>query len=113
MGILPSARGMNVAEWSRLLGLPMGCTVHVVDEGVDTGPILATVGVDVRSARDIASLRHLLDEAQVKLLADVLDQVRVMGGLPVLERQGEGRQFFTMHPAVRSVLENGMRTQPS
>jgi phosphoribosylglycinamide formyltransferase-1 len=47
----------------------MGCTVHVVDEGVDTGPILATVGVDVRSARDIASLRHLLDEAQVKLLA--------------------------------------------
>ncbi|HZM91943.1 MAG TPA: formyltransferase family protein [Vicinamibacterales bacterium] len=113
MGILPGARGMNVGEWSRLLGLPMGCTVHVVDEGVDTGPILATVGVDVRCARDIASLRHLLDEAQVKLLADVLDQVRVMGGLPVLERQGEGRQFFTMHPALRSVLEDGMRTQAS
>jgi hypothetical protein len=36
-----------------------------------------------------------------------------MGGLPVLERQGEGRQFFTMHPALRSVLEDGMRTQAS
>ena len=38
--VLPSARGVFPFFWARLEGLPLGLTFHVMDEGVDTGPLL-------------------------------------------------------------------------
>src|SRR6185312_824748 len=49
MGILPRYRGMNVAEWACLEGNPVGCTVHLVNAGIDTGDIVAVDEVDTRS----------------------------------------------------------------
>src|SRR5436309_2693224 len=46
IGVLPAYRGMNVAEWAALEGGSVGCSVHFIDTGIDTGPILATRGVD-------------------------------------------------------------------
>ena len=40
MSILPLYRGMNVGEWAAFNGHRNGCTVHLLDEGIDTGEIL-------------------------------------------------------------------------
>jgi hypothetical protein len=107
MGLLPYYRGRNVAEWAALNGDPVGCSVHVVDRGIDTGPIVCVRAVDTRSARSIAELRQLVDNAQVALLGDVVRFVLAAGVLPPARPQapGEGVQFFPLHPELGAVLE--------
>src|SRR6185503_15373151 len=82
MGILPRYRGMNVAEWSRLLGGPTGCTVHFVDTGIDTGAIICVRRVDVSGCTTIGALRQRVDEAQIDLLGDVVREVLARGQKP-------------------------------
>lgn len=52
-----------------------GCTVHVVDEGVDTGPIVAQAAIAVRPGDDAASLHARIQELEHRLLPAVVDWV--------------------------------------
>ncbi len=52
-----------------------GCTVHIVDAGVDTGPILAQAAVTVLAEDDTASLHARLQRAEHALLPSVLDAI--------------------------------------
>lgn len=111
MGLLPPMRGMNVAEWSAFTGVPVGCTVHVVDPGVDTGDIIVFRLVDVAGADGIEALRHRVDDAQVVALGDVVRWVVEHGALPPAraQRADEGRQYFAMHDAMRALLASHLR----
>lgn len=40
-GYLPTARGMNPNVWSIVEGIPAGATLHYMDQGIDTGDIIA------------------------------------------------------------------------
>ena len=106
MGVLPYYRGMNVAEWARFNGDPVGCAVHLVDAGIDMGPIACVRIVDTQTAPSIGDLRRLVDDAQIALLGDVIRCTMRSGSLPPVRSQGEeeGLQFFRMHPAVAAVL---------
>lgn len=107
MGILPRYRGMNVAEWARLEGNPVGCTVHLVNAGIDTGEIVAVHEVDTAAVRSVAALRAVVDEAQIALLGKVVRFVVETGSIPHPRAQApeEGRQYFEMHPDLKRVLE--------
>jgi len=111
MGILPRQRGMNVSEWARLLGEPVGCSVHLIDPGIDTGEIVCCRTVPIAGARSIAELRALVNEAQIALLGEVVRYVCETGKLPPrrAQRAEEGRQYFVMHPELRAVLEGALR----
>jgi phosphoribosylglycinamide formyltransferase-1 len=52
-----------------------GCTVHVVDAGVDTGPVLAQAAVPVLPSDDAASLHARIQVAEHKLLPRVVDAI--------------------------------------
>jgi folate-dependent phosphoribosylglycinamide formyltransferase PurN len=107
MGLLPFYRGMNVTEWAAFNGDPIGCTVHLIDQGIDTGDIVVVHPVDACGATDIASLRASVDAAQVELLGEVVGYVAAMGELPPCrsQRAEEGRQFFAMHGELAKQLE--------
>jgi folate-dependent phosphoribosylglycinamide formyltransferase PurN len=107
MGLLPVMRGMNVAEWSVLYGVPTGCTVHLIDDGIDTGDIIAFHAVNPDGAITIDQLRQLVDRAQIALLGDVVRWTVRDGVLPPRrsQRSDEGRQFFAMHDDVRNELQ--------
>lgn len=111
MGLLPPMRGMNVAEWSAFSGVPVGCTVHAVDPGVDTGDIILFRGVDPAGAGDIEALRHRVDEAQVVALGEVVRWAAEHGALPPAraQRADDGRQYFVMHDALRALLASHLR----
>jgi len=49
-----------------------GCTVHVVDAGVDTGPILAQAAVPVLPSDDAAALHARIQVAEHRLLPSVV-----------------------------------------
>ena len=106
MGMLPAYRGMNVAEWAALERAPVGCTVHLIDTGIDTGPILATQQVDIAGCGSIAALRDAVDRAQLALLGDVLELI--VGGRmpePLAAAEPPGPQYFHMHQDLAAILE--------
>jgi hypothetical protein len=111
MGVLPRYRGMNVSEWAFLEGSSVGCTVHLVNAGIDTGDIVAIREIDTAPAHTIEELRNLVDASQIALLGEVLHFVVDTGCLPPTRPQAadEGRQYFRMHPELKSVLESKLR----
>jgi len=106
MGLLPAYRGINVAEWAALEGATVGCTVHLIDTGIDTGPILATREVDIAGCGSIAALRDTVDRAQLALLGDIVGLI-VSGKVPEpLEAAGPpGPQYFRMHEDLAAILK--------
>jgi folate-dependent phosphoribosylglycinamide formyltransferase PurN len=107
MGILPHYRGMNVCEWASLEGNPVGCSVLLLDTGLDTGDVVAVQEVDTAAATSVERLRDLIDEAQIALLGEVVRFVVQTGSLPPTRAQlvEEGRQYFRMHGDLKAVLE--------
>jgi hypothetical protein len=106
MGLLPAYRGMNVAEWAALEGAPVGCTVHLIDRGIDTGPMLATREVEVAGCGSIAALRDAVDRAQLTLLGDIVEAI-VSGRMPepLTSAEPPGPQYFQMHQDLAAILE--------
>ena len=102
MGLLPSYRGMTVAEWAAWNGDTVGCSVYLIDSGIDTGDILLVRTADVSSAAKVSELRNLVDRSQIELLGEVLQYILATGKLPKRRSQteAEGLQYFRMHSAI-------------
>jgi phosphoribosylglycinamide formyltransferase 1 len=78
--LLPSFPGLHAQRQALQYGVKVsGCTVHLADEGVDTGPILLQKAVDVLEEDDeeILSARILEQEHQIywRAIALVLDRL--------------------------------------
>jgi phosphoribosylglycinamide formyltransferase-1 len=56
-----------------------GCTVHLVDAGTDTGPILAQEVVPVLEDDDVSTLHERIKVVERRLLVDVLAAVATRG----------------------------------
>ncbi len=56
-----------------------GCTVHLVDAGVDTGPILAQRAVDIREDDDEGSLHERIKVVERELLVDIVTRLCAVG----------------------------------
>jgi folate-dependent phosphoribosylglycinamide formyltransferase PurN len=111
MGLLPFFRGMNVAEWAVLTDAPLGCSVHYVDEGVDTGRILATRELSGEGIRSIETLREIVNRSQVDLLCKVVLAIMEGRDLPsYCQLPEQGRQFFRMHPVLRRILSDRLHS---
>jgi len=65
LGLLPEIRGMSSPEWSLLKHVPVGVTIHYMDAGIDTGPILQRC--------------EFPGEAQCESLSDLRNRLIVFG----------------------------------
>lgn len=74
--LLPSFPGMHGAKQALDHGCRVaGCTVHLVDDGVDTGPILAQGTVPVLFDDDEASLQRRIQTVEHRLLPAVVEGI--------------------------------------
>lgn len=57
-GVSPRYRGTDCTFWALYNGEPdqIGCTIHFIDRGIDTGPIVAHVRPEVRDGDDELTL---------------------------------------------------------
>lgn len=79
--LLPSFPGAHGVRDALAYGVRVtGCTVHLVDHGVDTGPILAQEAVPVRGGDDEASLHERIKTVERRLL--VTTMAGLTGGTP-------------------------------
>ncbi|MFD9909502.1 phosphoribosylglycinamide formyltransferase [Streptomyces sp. NPDC059063] len=74
--LLPSFPGAHGVRDALAYGAKVtGCTVHFVDDGVDTGPIIAQGVVEVRDQDDESALHERIKEVERSLLVDVVGRL--------------------------------------
>lgn len=111
MGLLPRYRGMDVVEWP-LLEQPaapsIGLTLHFMERGVDTGPILLRRPVAVEPGDTFAVVRRRFEPAMVELMVQGLRGLR--DGTLVAEPQqlAAGRQYFVMHDRLLAAAQRNL-----
>lgn len=82
--LLPAFPGAHAVADAVAYGVRVtGCTVHLVDAGVDTGPIVAQEAVSVAPGEDVDALHERIKVVERRLLVDVI---------ALLTRQG-----YTVH----------------
>ena len=74
--LLPSFPGMHGVRDALAYGVKVtGCTVFLVDEGVDAGPVLAQAAVPVHDDDDEPSLHERIKVAERALLVDTVGRM--------------------------------------
>jgi phosphoribosylglycinamide formyltransferase 1 len=71
--LLPAFPGAHAVPDALAYGVRVtGCTVHLVDAGMDTGPIVAQEAVEVRPDDDVDTLHERIKVVERRLLVEVL-----------------------------------------
>ncbi|MDF3301055.1 phosphoribosylglycinamide formyltransferase [Streptomyces tropicalis] len=74
--LLPSFPGTHGVRDALAYGARVtGCTVHFVDDGVDTGPIIAQGVVEIRDEDDESALHERIKEVERRLLVEVVGRL--------------------------------------
>lgn len=74
--LLPAFPGAHAVREALAYGVRVsGCTIHLVDEGIDTGPIVAQAAVPVRDDDDEQSLHERIKVVERPLLVDVVGRM--------------------------------------
>ena len=88
--LLPAFPGIGAVEQALAHGVKVfGVTVHFVDEGVDTGPIIAQRAVELPGVTDAAAVRAALQPLEHALLPEV---VRLIAAGAVAVDPGQPRR---------------------
>jgi phosphoribosylglycinamide formyltransferase-1 len=74
--VLPAFPGAHAVRDAIEYGVKVtGATVHIVDAGVDTGPVIAQVAVAVADEDDEASLHERIKSAERTMLVDTIGRM--------------------------------------
>jgi folate-dependent phosphoribosylglycinamide formyltransferase PurN len=100
MGLLPKYRGMDCTYWCSL-NLDrenIGFTVHLMDAGIDTGPIFKTHRVDVSQVRTVDQAVFEIEYQMAPAMADAI--AKIVAGDATFRPQNvaEGQQYYTLSP---------------
>ncbi len=71
-GLLPWLRGSSSVAWALYKDLPVGSTVHYVDAGIDTGPILLQRELPVRRGESYEQIVRRVLTLSGELMAEAL-----------------------------------------
>jgi phosphoribosylglycinamide formyltransferase 1 len=74
--LLPSFPGMHAVADALALGVKVtGSTVHFVDAGMDTGPVIAQEAVVIEAEDDEASLHERIKAVERRLLVETIEKL--------------------------------------
>lgn len=105
-GLLPAYRGLDTIEWAVHNGDDPGVTVHFVDSGIDTGPIVAQQKIPLQRLDTLRKLHDRAADLSGCLLSGVL--ARLIAGEkidPLPQRREEGWRYRSMPRRLRREIE--------
>ena len=92
-GILPGYRGINCTGWAILNGDDIGVTTFLIDEGLDTGPILLRKKLDKGKITSRENLIESLLGLRVELVTRSVIGIRDGALEPVCQKPEEGELY--------------------
>lgn len=87
-GLLPEVRGSASVAWAIHLDLPVGCTCHFIEKGIDTGPIVGRREIPVHRGDTYEHLCHATVALSAVLMREALQGMRDGTLAPVPQPQG-------------------------
>ena len=91
--LCPAFPGLHAAQQALDAGARItGCTVHLVDDGVDTGPILAQAAVPILENDDETALQRRIQKQEHRLLPAVMQAI----ACNQLQSEGRGIRLLGM-----------------
>jgi methionyl-tRNA formyltransferase len=109
-GLSPEYRGADCTFWALYNGEPenVGCTIHFIDEGIDTGTLIAHVSPEVTSGDDELTLFWRAVKESAEAYAELFD--RLGRGESFGRRQaGKGRLYQVKDRGLRHERELARR----
>lgn len=100
MGFLPKYRGMDCTYWCFLNNdyKSVGYTVHLMDYGVDTGPILKAYKLDVRGMKAADDVVRHIEYQMASALVEAVLLVESGDAKFTIQISNQGRQYYAISP---------------
>ena len=109
MGILPNYRGIGVTEWpiieNKLEDIGLGVTLHLMEKGVDTGPILIKKRISIKKGDQINNIENKYLPEMVKTMLLGVKMARDGSLKPTPQKKADGRQYFSLHKRMKTVVK--------
>lgn len=88
--LLPSYRGRAPLNWAILNGeSEVGLTAHLIDEGVDTGPVLCQKRLSVSTSEDVGDVLRRLEPIYESITLEVVQSLESGDLVPVPQPEGK------------------------
>jgi methionyl-tRNA formyltransferase len=109
-GVTPAYRGVHGGYWALAEGRPdlAGTTIHLVDEGIDTGDVIRQVTFAPSDADNFATYPYLHTAAGLPALLDAVDSI-LCGDGPARCAPKSQHSRLRYHPTLWSYLATGCR----
>jgi folate-dependent phosphoribosylglycinamide formyltransferase PurN len=103
-GPLPAVRGMNACEWAMLLNHPQEVTIHLIDQGIDTGKIITARPFSIQKEDDIEALRSKAKVEGIKGLIEVGSK-ETLDDYSLRPNHSNHRQCYILSPELKQLLK--------
>ncbi len=94
--LLPSYRGLFPYFWASLDKAAQGVTIHLVDEGIDTGATISRVTIDGKATHSMAAFYAHADQLFPALMVDAI--TKLQQGHPPLEALARSHSSYKGKP---------------
>jgi folate-dependent phosphoribosylglycinamide formyltransferase PurN len=113
LALLPQIRGMSSPEWSLLSDVPLGISIHLMDTGIDTGPILVQQQFELPPQCDsLMDLRNRMIAGGIGLIAHALAGLEDGSIRPKPQPDVDrDRQYFVAHDFLKAQALARLKTQ--
>jgi folate-dependent phosphoribosylglycinamide formyltransferase PurN len=104
-GPLPQYRGLGSLEFAILDRAPIVMNLHLIDAGIDTGPILAQQELPTGPGDDLPAIYAKSMRASRDFIAATVRQMLDGHVTPRPQPRDAGRQYFEPHPLIAALAE--------
>lgn len=107
-GMLPFLRGKSTIAYSVLLGLPIGATMHLIEEGIDTGKIIGFYKCDITGIKTLGGVKNRFRRTMSER---VISAIKLLSSsqFTLLDNNSlEGATYYEMHPWLVKFIENNI-----
>lgn len=107
-GYLPDVKGNNPYIWAIINDLPQGCSIHFIDENVDTGDVILRESIDLRTCKKYQDLLRKINILCADLMVRAVKQVadnsykrEPQSRIAFIKKDHVDREFFAAPTAIK------------
>lgn len=110
LAVLPFVRGRSSIEFSLLIGVPVGSTIHFIGRGIDTGAIVKVYTYDVQKGEDINSIRKKIKKDFENRIYDSLEKISKNTCKYITNDTSKGLTYYSIHPELKNFINRSILT---